>query len=399
MKKQMIVGMLVGALSLGVLTGCGQKVKPVDGKATVMTVDKEDVSMGELMTMVRYQQALTYDQYQAMLQQYASAGYSASLPQMWNMKLSDDELKDYQQTLKDSGFSSGRKIRTVGDRLVDSTAYVMVSNVVASSHAEEYGVTLTKDDEKHISETAAKFMKNTDKTAISDNGITKESVEEYLRQFTLAQKVKTAYQAKQTVEVTNEESQMMTVSFLRFSKSQEGDSSSVKKQAEKVFKDLISGESINIQKLVEESDNVNMSRDSMPVNAKDAEYIFDKKDILAISKLSVNEIYNKLLEAGDGYYIIRLDNPDDKDAQEKYKADLTAGKLDELYQSVLDKWVHDADISCDTVLMKSIVLDDNIVYTALKKSDKENVKRIKKSDESSNMIEQNMMAGEDISVD
>ena len=53
--------------------------------------------------------------------------------------------------------------------------------VLLDQHKDEYGVSVTDEDEAAIKEAAQKFMDDNDADMLAKNGITADSVAEYMR--------------------------------------------------------------------------------------------------------------------------------------------------------------------------------------------------------------------------
>lgn len=110
---------------------------------------------------------------------------------------------------------------TVKKNLIKSMEeqYVLVNN------AEDYKIKLSSADKKKISKAAKKFMKNNSKSTLNAIGASQELAEEYLRNQTISDKVKTAIEAEADTTVTDEEANQKKVSYVFFNTITKTDSS------------------------------------------------------------------------------------------------------------------------------------------------------------------------------
>lgn len=388
MKRRTCAMVLAGVLACGMLSGCSMKPANLDGTQVAVEVGEEQADLGSLASMVRYQQALTYDQYMSMMEQYTAAGYPVNTSEMWSGKLSDEDKESYQESVEALGVKTGLTVKTVGDRLLDSTVSVLASYMVASQHADEFGVSLSEDDHKKIADVADKFLKNTDKAVIESNGITKDSVVAYLEYFTLANRVKASYEAAQQVEISDEEAKTMDISFLRFpvNTNVEDSKEEGKKLASEYLDKYKKDSSYTFEKAIESDySDATTGHDSVFVHAEDGSYIFSSDDIKALEKLSVGDVYDKVIEGPDGYYVVRMENPFDKDVTAKQKETLVQAQKESMYQETLSKWMKDSKIAFHPDVIDDIVISDRDIYTSVKDSD------------DSEEVEQDIVVGEDAS--
>lgn len=385
MKRQAIGMVAASLLACSVLSGCQVKPLVLDGTQVAIEVDDEKATLGSLASMVRYQQALTYDQYMAMMEQYEAAGYPSQSSAMWSTSLSKEDKKAYQESSDALHFKTGLSLDTVGDRMLDSTTSVLVSYMVASEKAEEYGVSLSDADKAKIQEVATKFMKNSDQESLKNNGITQKDVESYLSYFTLFNRVKEVFMSQQDVVISEEEAKTMSVQFLRFpaNMSVEEDKKKASKKASEYLKKAKENADYTFQTAVEKDyKDATIGQDTLFVHAPDGSYIFGKEDIEAMEQLSEDALYDKVIEGPDGWYVLQVLNPFDKDATLLQKENLLETKKETLYRDELAKWIKESKITYHTDVIDDIVVDDTIIYTSTK-VDKEPTKDTSKQTDAS----------------
>ncbi|MCD7709632.1 MAG: peptidyl-prolyl cis-trans isomerase, partial [Clostridiales bacterium] len=155
MKKNRIAAVLLaGALGVSTLSGCG-----INKSAVIASTDGVDVTLGVANFYCRYMQACYEDTY---------TSYFGS--DVWSQDLYGDG-STMEESLKDS----------VMDEL--HTMYTL------SAHADDYGVSLTDDEEEAITEAAQQFMSDNSDAAIKELGATQDIVAEVLRVYTISPKM------------------------------------------------------------------------------------------------------------------------------------------------------------------------------------------------------------------
>ena len=186
MKKTAAVA-LTGVLAAGLLSGCGEA--KLDGTKAVATVDGTSVPMGVLSLAVRSQQAnLEY-----MYSYYIQAGYMSSL---WDQTVDEDSEETY------------------GQQTVSSVLDQVELMYLLKSHAGDYGVEVTADDEKAIADAAAQFMADNTEEAIQELAVTEDQVKEYLELLTYSERMEHAIEADADVEVSDEEAQQSGFTYV-----------------------------------------------------------------------------------------------------------------------------------------------------------------------------------------
>ena len=328
-KKLMAVS-LSGAL---LLTGCGR----INSNATLVTVTNGDttetISLGYGNFVARYNQAL-YDMY-----------YGSYMGEdMWT------------EDLMGTG-------NTMQDDTKESVLEEMETWYVSKLHADQYGVSISADDEKAIVDAAAAFMEANSETAKEQIGATEDYVKRLLTERTYAVRVQTAIEqeAEGEVEVTNDEAKQSTFSYYKFDKTEDEGAAATADAVVDAIEDAESeedtdsaaeAEAANQEALAnakqvaaaEDFDNAGSS-----VDAELSTYSFttaadpaddtgmDEAVITAAKKLSEGQV-SDVIETDDGYYVIRLDKKYDKEATETKKEELKNQKVSEYYDEILDGW-------------------------------------------------------------
>ncbi len=169
MKGKKIIPLLLAAvMGISVLTGCGG----IDGKKTGATLDGEEISLGFMNFMARYQQAIYDGQFSGMF----GTGF-------WSQDLFG-EGTDAETSVK----------KTVAENI--ETLYLL------EDHMEDYKVEVTEDEQAKIDEAAKKFMESNSEAAIQQMGATEEYVGQMLRLNTIQRKMRKAMDAEVDTKVS-----------------------------------------------------------------------------------------------------------------------------------------------------------------------------------------------------
>lgn len=371
MKKFAAIG-LAAVMTLGCLTGCSSEQK-LDGTQTIATVGDEKISMGTLMSMLRFQQATTYDYYQSMSKMYASQGYSIDVSNMFDRDVSNDESESSDSKDKDKDVEkTGLTVKTSGESLVENVATALTSYAVLEQKASDYGVTLTDSDKESIKKAAKSFVKDSDKKSLFNNGITQDDVEKLLTYYTYYIKVYDVYSEKADVTVTDDETKSMTISYVKFAVSDDK-KSDVKKSAEDFLKKCQDDADYlkDMENKAKDIDGASFNSGSMAVNnTEENAYVFTSDQMKKIVETENGAIYGKVVTDSDGnYYVVRMDNNNDKDAAASYSETLKSSKISDAFQKDLKSWKKDVKVTYKSDLLKKIKVTDNVVYTGTKESD------------------------------
>lgn len=369
MKRKVVACLCAGCCIAGLLTGCGSGFS---ADTTVLTVNDTNVSLDTMLSMLRYQQALEYDSYVEMAAMYSGQGMYVDTSQFWEMDLPESDEEADTSSVPDSGM----RRETYADNLVNWTATELASYEAVQPYLEDYGVSLSDEEVQKIEEVAKIFCENTDKSVLTENHITEASMTEYLTLYTQYVKFRDAFMNVAEVSVTDEESEMMTLSYVSFSVTDELSDEDVKKQAEDFLatvRDREDASSVDVTSLITDEVNASANTQSLPVNDTEDAYVFSTEDIKALSGLSDGEWYDGVLQDENGvYYIVRMDVRQDGDDSAEYKESLIQERKQEAFDAQLSKWMTDV-VSYETGVLESIEVSDNVVYTGTSEDAEEDV--------------------------
>ncbi len=179
---------LAGVLVCGTLAGCGKKADTkVDGTKTLMTVNGDTLNLGVGSFLAKYEQAQIYQFYTA----YFGMGSEIF-----------DQVTDEEST------------ETYGDTLKDSTIEDLKKQMVIRQHAEEYGVTLTDDEKKAIDDAAQAYIDGNTDEVKEMIGASKEDLVELMTLQTYQAKMMDPIVKDVDTEVSDEEGQVSSLSYI-----------------------------------------------------------------------------------------------------------------------------------------------------------------------------------------
>ena len=190
LRKRAAMAAAAAALAATTITGCSGSL---DTEAVVMTVGDEEVTLGVANFYARMTQAQYETYYLSMM---SSNGMTMTAEDMWNQEY---EGETTEQTTKDGLLESLQNMYLI------------------SQHAEEYGVSLTEEEQDAISEAAAQFDEdNTDEAKEAVSGY-KKDIEKYLELVTIQSKMDSPMREGVDEEVSDEEAAQKAMNYVFFS--------------------------------------------------------------------------------------------------------------------------------------------------------------------------------------
>ena len=342
MKFKKIAAMLLAAAMLTsfTVTGCGSS--KVNAQAVAATLDGKEISMGVANFMAQYQAAQT-DLY--FLSYYGE--------DMWN---------------SDSGDGT-----TMTDSVKDSVMENIRECYLMDAHAADYQIELTEEEKTAITQAASKFLADNSAEAVNKMGATQEIVEEMLRLNKIQSKMRAAIQEEIDTNVSDEECAQKTFSYVRFDKTTASDTATDDTTAD-------SAEAGKDNKETAEQFLENAG-DDMEQAAKDKEYTIqtcsygagdlneddnttsmDIEVLKAADKLKEGKLSDTVIETNNGYYVIRMDSTDDKEAAKTKKESILTQRRNDKYSETVESYKESSDWKINENEWKKVNFDE--LYTA-----------------------------------
>ena len=308
-KKAMAL-LLTGAALLGMTAaGCGSRI---NDDAVFATLDDTTISMGVANFFAKYEQSM-----------YDSVYLTYFGEDMWNNDL----------------YGSGNTLaQDVKEDIADNirTMYLL------KAHMEEYGISISEEEEAAMAKAADDFIAANSKEAIKQVGAeNKENVIEMLRLSTIQQKMHDRIIEDADAEVTDEEAAQRTFSYVSINTDSRVDSESntieytdEEKAALKETAETIS-KAEDFEKAVEDAGYTvsTMSYGS----AEDEDATMDTAVLTAADALKEGEV-SDVIETENACYVVRLDSEHDEEATASKKESMISQKQEDYYNDILDGW-------------------------------------------------------------
>ena len=357
MKAKKVIAMLLAAtLSVTAFTGCA-----INKTATVATLDKEDIKLGLVNFMIRYQEA----GYDDMYIQYMGEGY-------WDKTVSGN-------------------------------------NTVLETWKKNAIEEVSDDEKKEIKKAAEKFMTANSDDVIDEMSATEEIVEEYLELRLIKSKMYAAIIKNADSSVTDEEANMAAYTIVKldykgaydsnyqYQTYTDEQSAQIKAQADAVVEALAGGSSLEdaakaagttattgtyatyVDPDAEKTDDSDKKSDdteskesseSSDSKTKDSVYTtnnLDQSVVDALNSLEEGQT-SDLITTDSTYYIVRLDKKTDDKATESNRKTVKGNKEDKYYNSILSGWQDDEKWSVKQKQLDKIKIHN--YFTTTKKDKK-----------------------------
>lgn len=371
--KKVIAMLLVATLSVTAFTGC-----TINKNAIVATLDKEDIKLGLVNFMIRYQEA----GYDDMYIQYMGEGY-------WDKTVSGNNT--VLETWKKNAIEEAHELYTL------------------KAHQSDYDVAVSDDEKKEIEKAAKKFMKANSDDVIDEMSATQEIVEEYLELRLIKSKMYAAIIKNADSSVTDEEANMAAYTIVKldykgaydsnykYQTYTDEQSAQIKAQADAVVEALAGGSSLEdaakaagttattgtyatyVDPDADKTDDSDKKSDdtestesseSSDSKTKDSVYTtnnLDQSVVDALNSLEEGQT-SDLITTDSTYYIVRLDKKTDEKATESNRKTVKGNKEDKYYNDILSGWQDDEKWSVKQKQLDKIKIHN--YFTTTKKDEK-----------------------------
>lgn len=336
--KKAIALLVAGVLTMGLVTGCG-----VDNDATVAKVGDIEISLGVANFYARYQQA--------MYETYYGSYYGDT---MWSTEI--EEGVTMEADVKESVMESIQDL------------YLM------DAHAEEYGISLTDEENAAIEKAVAKFIKKNDKSVLKKVSGEEAIITEVMRLLTIENKMYDAMIADVDREVSDDEAAQKLMAYASFSYTttdEDGNSvdltddekTALKKTAKEFLKKAKKSE--DLETLATEY-GVTWTTDI----SFDAESTSPAEEVVsAVDALKKKNKFTSVIETDTGLYVAQLTSKFDRDATDTKKEEIISERETARYEELLAEWREAVEITVDEKAWASIGFDDISVLMKVEESE------------------------------
>ena len=370
--KKFAAAGLTAAMGVSMLAGCGNKDAKIDGTKTAVTINDEAVSLGAVSFQARFQQAYTYQMYS----QYFGT------TQIFDQVMDESTEKTY------------------GDQIKESVLENIEELVLIKQHAADYDVALDDEKKAEIEKIAQAYIDENDEKVRAQIGASKEDVVYLLELQTIQDMMREPMAKDVDTEVSDDEAQQTTVTYLSLAKKTEEDLAADESAAdESVSDESLSDESVseeakaaqleeankevkeNAEKILADlkaSDNA-AEADMTAIAAKyddtltaasgqfttndPTDTTLDASVVEAVADLKDGEVCDKVIETDTHYYVVRVDKTFAKDETEAKKEQIVKDRKTEAYNNLIDTWKKEADIKVDDKVMATLLITDSAPFT------------------------------------
>ncbi len=326
----------------GMLSGCGSKT--IDGEKTVATVDGTDIPMGVVSLYARESQAQTVAMYKSFM---GSAG------NIWSQVVDEDAGTTY------------------GEQAVGQFLEQVELMYIMKEKAADYGVEVTSDDEAAIADAAAQFMQDNDEDTLKELAVSEDQVKTLLELETYRQRIYDPIRNEAEVDVTDEEAQQSSFSYVSISISgddlSDDDIATRKEQAQEILDKMKEDPAADMGETAKAVDDTYSGlTGTIFTNDSDDEDIsnsYDDAVVEALRTLKDGEVYGELVETDTNVYVLRMDKVNDEDATASKKESLENTKRSTYYSETTQKWLDDAEITVNDKVLSTLTITDEHSFT------------------------------------
>lgn len=326
--KKGIAMILCLAMVLVTMTGCGDSKnessktdKSESGeKQLVFSYDGNDVYLDE--AWMYCQSVASY------YQNYYSSIFTSD--DVWNM----DYPLDNENTVT---FSEAVK-RQAMDQL-------RLTKVIVS-HADEYKVELTKEEESTLKDNAKTYLAQISDDIKKEMGITEDTLYTVYKESTITNKIMDAMGEKEGIEISDEDARVSTAYSICFKKTKTDESGNAvdMTEEEKAAQQALAQQALEKAQGGEEMATI---ASDLGVVDSSGEKQFTKDSNLgddlyqALLALNDGDVYSQVVDQEDGYYVLKMISLTDEEATATNKQTLESNAKQELLDKQCDTWTAD----------------------------------------------------------
>ena len=207
-------------------------------------------------------------------------------------------------------------------------------------------------------------------------GATQEIVEEMLRLNKIQAKMRAAIYEEIDTNVSDEECAQKTFSYVRFDKTSAADTTTDDAADDTTAADAEEEESQTDNKAkaeqfladakddmeeaasAEEYTVLKCSYGAADLNEDDNSTSMDVEVLKAADKLKNKELADTVVEADSGYYVIRMDSTDDKDAAKTKKESILTQRKNDKYSETVESYKKDSEWKINESEWKKVQFDE-----------------------------------------
>lgn len=335
--------LLVGILGASFLTGCG---KTPDGTQPLITAGEDTITVGTGNLMLRMNQA-------TMLSYYSMMGGSTA--GIWSQDAGNGE--------------------TYGDTTKESVLDELENMLVQKQHGEDYGVTISEEEQSKIEEAAKAFMDANTEETIQSLLISQADVETLLELYTYQTKMYDPMVADVDTNVEDSEAAQSKITYCRIdisdTQNEDGTTTPLTDEEKQAKKDQAQA---ILDQLQAQADPAGADMDAIAKGVNEdlsaVDNTFGEDDTLLDDKLKEaaktlqdGQVYGEVVEGENAYFVVRMDSVLDREATDQEKENIVNERQQEAYSDLLEQWKEDTDITVNEKEWEKVTLTDTEQFT------------------------------------
>ena len=335
--------LLAGILGASFLTGCG---KTPDGTQPLITAGEDTITVGTGNLMLRMNQA-------TMLSYYSMMGGSTA--GIWSQDAGNGE--------------------TYGDTTKESVLDELENMLVQKQHGEDYGVTISEEEQSKIEEAAKAFMEANTEETIQSLLISQADVEMLLELYTYQTKMYDPMVADVDTNVEDSEAAQSKITYCRIdindTQNEDGTTTPLTDEEKQAKKDQAQA---ILDQLQAQTDPAGADMDAIAKGVNEdlsaVDNTFGEDDTLLDDKLKEaaktlqdGQVYGEVVEGENAYFVVRMDSVLDREATDQEKENIVDERQQEAYSDLLEQWKEDTDITVNEKEWEKVTLTDTEQFT------------------------------------
>jgi foldase protein PrsA len=327
-----IVGIAVAVMTCSVMvTGCAGSV---ESDTVVAVVNGEEIPFGVAKFDAKIQQ-ITYESY-----------YGSMFGEdMWNQALSED--------------------MTFGESTLEGILEDLKEMYIVDQHAGDYSIVLSDEETANIAATAVQFVEDNNQEALDAMGANEEIIIQYLTKYTMESKIATAIKADVDTEVSAEDAEQRTFSYVLVSNSgtTDEDGNTVELTEEELAAKMAEAQAIADAAIAGGNFDTAVTDAGLTVSSasygKDDDAGMDEAVITAADALEEGST-SQVIETDSGYYVLNLVSAHDEEQTQSRIEEIISDRQDTLYNDTYTAWLDDSEITIDEKVWGKINFDDSL---------------------------------------
>ena len=317
MKKRRGITAAAAVLMAAVLMG-GCADKTLDASQVAATVGEEEISLGLANFAARLQQAE--------IETYYMSYFGTN---MWSQEMGE-EGQTYEESVKESALENLRNA------------------IVIRSHAQEYGVALTEEDEAAISEAVTQFLSDNEgnEKGLERMTATEETVTEMLNLMTIQEKMYYAIVAEANVEVTDEEAAQKAADYVYVSNTSHTNEDGESVDYTEEEKEELRAQMQDIIDTAQETGDFAAAAEEYDLTVSSATFGGDAvtarpDDVAEAADALAEGEYSDVIDTGTAYYVVHLTSEFDEEATQTRREELISEGELAFYEETVAAWAEE----------------------------------------------------------